>query len=338
MSLMVVQDNIIKDIADATREALNLPSEGIIGYNTVTTTGIVTKKAGSSNINLETGESNGGYADSVNRTDVVTIPGATGLNIEVTYQTEGTNYDYLTIYRGTVAAAAAVVAGSLGGTTKTTANYTIDGDSVCFKFVTDDTSHNYYGWYAVVTSVNELETEQEVPIYGPINQMYPYEIPQMISEFSPANEQVVVNFTSSSGSVTLPVEYDKIAFIAFRGSGGSNSTSRAFFWTKGSGKIIETTNYIYLPLITMGGQGTGTNTSWSYSGTSWVNNDGNLSRKNYSSSYTMSWWYLGISKSNKKSAYLYYTSSTTTPHTSSNLSSLSSYMVTSGDIMILGVK
>lgn len=338
MSLMVVQDNIIKDIADATRTALNLPNEGIVGYETQMVMVPAVRKAGSSNVDLDTGNSSGSYGDNVSTTDVVTIPGSTSLSITITYQTENKTLDYVNIYQG-IDTNGTLIASQLGGSTQTTKTYEVEGESVCFTFVTDRSGSNYYGWYAEVTSANvKEEVEQEVPVFGPVNQMYPYEIPLKISEFSPANELVVVNFTSSSSSITLPVEYDKIAFIAFRGSGSNNSSSRTFFWTKGSGKILEATNHICLPLITMGGQGSGTNTSWSYSGTSWVNNDGSISRKNYSSSYAMSWWYLGISRSNKKSAYLYYTASTTHPHTSSDLSNLSSYMVNSSDIMILGVK
>ena len=118
----------------------------------------VTKYAHTDNVN-DAGVQNGGYGDGKSYSRVVTIPGASRLTVDLTYQTEGVRYDWVCAYAGGTesspagdaqCSAAGSLTGKLGGTTKTTRSFTVDGDSVTFWFKSDSSNSNFYGYYAVV--------------------------------------------------------------------------------------------------------------------------------------------------------------------------------------------
>ena len=111
-----------------------------------------TKYAHTSNLD-DTGSGNNGYGNSVSDFQTVSIPGASKLYIQVTYQTESASFDYLRIYQGTVTTSQSNdgVAGKLGGKTKETKTIEVDGDTVTFHFRSDSIVDSYYGYYAVVT-------------------------------------------------------------------------------------------------------------------------------------------------------------------------------------------
>ena len=113
-----------------------------------------TKIAKTSNIS-DDGTQSGGYGDNVSDTQTVTIPGASSLRVTVTYQTEGTRYDWLAIYDGSVTPSQSnyedSITGKLGGTTKVENQvFIIPGDTAQFYFRSDSSSSNYYGYYAIV--------------------------------------------------------------------------------------------------------------------------------------------------------------------------------------------
>ncbi|MDO4612345.1 MAG: hypothetical protein Q4B29_02725, partial [Candidatus Saccharibacteria bacterium] len=107
----------------------------------------------SSNVNDE-GVSTGNYADNSNVTDTVTIPGAKSLKVTITYQTESTSYDWVAIYPSNITPSqsnyASSVSGKLGGTTKTTKEVIVPGDTAKIYFRTDGSVSNYYGYYAII--------------------------------------------------------------------------------------------------------------------------------------------------------------------------------------------
>lgn len=72
--------------------------------------------------------------------------GATSLEIELDYQTESTNYDWIYLYDSTGKSY-----GKYGGTTRKTEIITIPGDYVKVVFRTDGSSNDYYGFKATVT-------------------------------------------------------------------------------------------------------------------------------------------------------------------------------------------
>lgn len=116
----------------------------------------ITKYSHTNNIN-DSGTMSGGHGNNQSKTEVVTIPGVKALNVSITYQTEGTSYDWACVWEGSHPEYTAYsnysssLSKKLGGKTKTTVNYTIPGDSVTFGFRSDSSVGSYYGYYAVVT-------------------------------------------------------------------------------------------------------------------------------------------------------------------------------------------
>ena len=54
------------------------------------------------------------------------------------------------------------ISGKLGGTTKGSKTYTINGDTVKFFFRSDVSVHNYYGYYATITGTGKTYSIQYV--------------------------------------------------------------------------------------------------------------------------------------------------------------------------------
>ena len=111
-----------------------------------------TKYAHTSNVNND-GVQSGAYGNNVVSTQVVTIPNATSLTVSLTYQTENNIYDWVCAYQGVGGEEScdASLTGKLGGTSKQTKEFTVDGDTVTFWFRSDGSVDNYYGYHATVT-------------------------------------------------------------------------------------------------------------------------------------------------------------------------------------------
>lgn len=126
-----------------------------------------------------TKKNNVDYANNLNLNDVITIPGATKLHVELTYGGEGPSWDWVCMWEGAHPDYTAYnnygssETGKLGGSMNTK-TYDITGDTVTFGFRSDGSGcGNGYGYYAVVTGnvtsdfsiTNEEETATE-PEYG----------------------------------------------------------------------------------------------------------------------------------------------------------------------------
>lgn len=126
-----------------------------------------------------TKKNNVDYANNLNLNDVITIPGATKLHVELTYGGEGPRWDWVCMWEGAHPDYTAYnnygssETGKLGGSMNTK-TYDITGDTVTFGFRSDSSGcGNGYGYYAVVTGdsmsdfsiTNEEETVTE-PKYG----------------------------------------------------------------------------------------------------------------------------------------------------------------------------
>ena len=111
-----------------------------------------TKYAHTSNVNND-GVQSGPYGDNVVSTQVVTIPNATSLTVSLTYQTERNRSDWVCAYQGAGGKEScdASLTGKLGGTSKRTKEFTVDGDTVTFWFRSNNANNNYYGYHATVT-------------------------------------------------------------------------------------------------------------------------------------------------------------------------------------------
>ena len=122
----------------------------------------VTEYAHTDNVD-DAGVQNGGYGYYKSYSRVVTIPGASSLTVDLTYQTEGKESDWVCAYAGGTESSpvgdaqcstAGSLTGKLGGTKKTTKSFTVHDDSVTFWFRSDDINSNYYGYYAVVRGMS----------------------------------------------------------------------------------------------------------------------------------------------------------------------------------------
>ena len=115
----------------------------------------ITKVAKTDNVGEDGTQTSGSYGNNVTKNQVVTISGAESLKVTITYQTESTSYDWVCLYEGLDITPAQgnygqSKSGKLGGMTKTTKEFTIQGDTVQIFFRSDGSSSNYYGFYAVV--------------------------------------------------------------------------------------------------------------------------------------------------------------------------------------------
>ena len=130
------------------------------------------------------GNANGQYANNLSLNDVVTIPGATQIHIDVWFLTESDNCDWLAIYPAGVTptqsnfALATISGGKIAGHGSYTntdvpnrsdenfhRSYTVDGDTAQFYFRSDSSSV-YYGYYAVITAESvgyHGDSEYKVP-------------------------------------------------------------------------------------------------------------------------------------------------------------------------------
>lgn len=129
------------------------------------------------------GVQSGNYANNSKLNDVITIPGATKLHVELTYGGESADYDWVCMWKGNHPDYTAYnysTAVSINGTKKfgggngTTVECDIAGDTVTFGFRSDNSGcGNGYGYYAVVTgdvtsefSITNEEENVTEPEYG----------------------------------------------------------------------------------------------------------------------------------------------------------------------------
>ena len=123
---------------------------------------IFTKYSHSPNIN-DDGTKIGNYSTNLNTNDVVSIPGVSKLHVKLTYAGESDYYDYVCAWEGSQptyradsnSSSAISVNGKnkFGGSSGTTVEFDVPGDTVTFGFKTDGSGcGNGYGYYAVVTN------------------------------------------------------------------------------------------------------------------------------------------------------------------------------------------
>ena len=127
----------------------------------------VTKVAKTDNVGEDGTQTSGSYGNNVAKNQVVTIPGAESLKVTITYRTESTSYDWVCLYEGLDVTPdrynySQSKSGKLGGTTKTTKEFTIQGETVQIFFRSDGSGSNYYGFYAVV----EAEVQKTEVVAG----------------------------------------------------------------------------------------------------------------------------------------------------------------------------
>lgn len=151
MAKYSIEDTTLTGIADAVRSKSSVVTHRIP---------IETKVSKTENATSLT-EYSGSYVGQTT-TDTVTIEGAEYIVVKVSYQTEGTNYDYLQI------TAAGTTGDKLGGKTLTTTTYTFNTDTVSFYFKADGSGNSYLGYYAEVTGYKVEEEDLREKSYTPL--------------------------------------------------------------------------------------------------------------------------------------------------------------------------
>ena len=129
-----------------------------VSYNWTAAKEMFTKYAHSANL-LDDGTGSLGYEANLSETQVIQIPGATSLNIDIRYQTEDATADWISIYEGgeitpNESNYEESVSGQLGGgDTILSKSFTVNGDTVQIFFTTDETGADLYGYHAVITGI-----------------------------------------------------------------------------------------------------------------------------------------------------------------------------------------
>ena len=93
------------------------------------------------------------YGDNVRKTFKYSDPNISGYDVDIKYQTESTNYDWVCIYANiepTDSNYNNSISGKLGGSLATK-QYHIEGDTMYIYFRSDSSGSNYFGFWADIT-------------------------------------------------------------------------------------------------------------------------------------------------------------------------------------------
>ena len=93
------------------------------------------------------------YGDNIRKTFKYSDPNISGYDVDIKYQTESTNYDWVCIYANVEPTDSNYnnsISGKLGGSLATK-QYHIEGDTMYIYFRSDSSSSNYFGFWADVT-------------------------------------------------------------------------------------------------------------------------------------------------------------------------------------------
>jgi len=116
----------------------------------------------------------GNYDSNLSTNEVITLEGAAGLHIELTYSGESDSYDWVSLWAGAHPEYTAQnyssgirfgsnTTGKYGGGSGTTVSGDIAGDTVTFAFRSDSGGYgNGYGYYAVITAASGAVCEETV--------------------------------------------------------------------------------------------------------------------------------------------------------------------------------
>ena len=164
--------NTAKDYNEPKPASLSL-SKTADGKQLVETDRPAEKYSHTSNID-DAGKATGTYSNNLSTNDVVTIPGASKLHVNLYCSTESISYDWACVWAGShpdytaygnySSSKLGTTSGKIGGGAKTSMPATpiegdIDGDTVTFGF-RSNSSNNYYGYYAVVTDASYIQKTQ----------------------------------------------------------------------------------------------------------------------------------------------------------------------------------
>lgn len=184
MAIVTINDSILTDIGDALRQHHG-DTKTIIHETVMPAPAVISKTPNATGWDTH----DGGYGNKKNIYDVVTIPGASTIKVKMAYRTENYRFDYVKVASGNLTEMPAD-ATAYGGTTWTQIDLEFtDTDTVTFFFHSDDSTHNYLGYYAECTGYDAdgnpatyIETtEEEV-----VNTYKPADMAAAIDDIAPA--------------------------------------------------------------------------------------------------------------------------------------------------------
>lgn len=213
---VLVNESSLVNIADALRGKIG---DARIEYETQIGHPPLTKISKTQNAISHT-EYSGGYGENKAIYDEVTIPGASSITVTLSYQTEGTNYDYVQVCKGTQSQ---FNSGSTkyGNKTLTQTTLTFPGDTVTFYFKSDSSGSSYLGYYAEITGIDanneiildmETETEILVPIEVP-NVFTPSQMGETISALPGMGVLKSAIITGTIDTTLMAATYDLTGYV-----------------------------------------------------------------------------------------------------------------------------
>ena len=157
----------------------------------------------------------GDYGNNQSVYDEVTIPGASSINITLSYQTEGERFDYVQVCQGNKSQFNSS-ATKYGGKTLTKTTLTFSGDTATFYFKSDSSGSDYLGYYAEITAVNEnneaIMEDILVPIEVP-NVFKPSQMGEAISNIPGMGVLKSAIITGKNDGTLMAVTYDLTGYV-----------------------------------------------------------------------------------------------------------------------------
>ena len=188
----------------------------------------------------DTGVQSGDYGNNLNTNEVVTVNGATALHIILTYQTESTNYDWVSLWSGSQPSYTASsnygsglkcgsnTDGKYGGTTKTTVDCVVDGNTVTFGFRSDGSVTNY-GYYAVVEGYSSFSTSTSVTYTMPTNDASVMAVGEANASYIQDFSKIACQARASNDNVTVVDKRDNNSYTVRYINGNCWMTSNLRF-------------------------------------------------------------------------------------------------------------
>lgn len=247
MAQYAIEDTTMTALADAVR--------GIVGRTRLEESGstyIGDYKVSKTPNALSFTERDGGYGLNKSIYDVITIPGATKIVIDIAYQNEAGTYDYVQVESGNRTSMSSSATKYANKTLTRTTQTFLNTDTITFYFKSDSSNDSYLGYYAECRGYDEndniielWETEyEEVPNTMTINEM----IEKLEAGIKMSMDTSLFfnsGGNSTSKTATIPVgqimeNASTTAFILiFTACFSSTNYSRVVVFYDGAGNAIE---------------------------------------------------------------------------------------------------